>query len=409
MAGAVYFNSATRSQYRTAIGKIMQGEFVRSTHVDIHTQSGCNAACDGCVGNGSPAVEQRLNPDNIGFILDQIFAGGNNPYVHAAGLNTDPLAKSDHVEDRKTIPWATNTTVEGIVHLLKKGLADRVSLVTNGLGFYGKRDRGTGIPDWSVYDYIVYMPLIGSVQVNLNAFFDPKCSFEDLQSDKFNQVMENLRTIYYYRGWAKSKDDYYPAAYLAKLGIYDKLPIPLNIAGNFFLNPANYRSLPNLLRELRFNEKKTEFRFLDESLIAPDAVFTYPIDQLRLRVDFNYSGDTAFQTTVRRYVDRIIAEHEDEEIEIVFKSPDDPRELESLEGCLGGIFWPKVRQDGKVSICSHSYSSDFVIGSLFEKTLVEIQEEYFHSGRWRETFMCARNCPSFLAQINLLWKDVLGT
>ncbi len=403
----MYFTGVTAKQYKGYIGKLAQGEFVKPTHVDIHTQNACNAACAGCIGREGPSVDQRLNPSNIGFVLDQINAGGLNPYIHKAGYTGDSLVGTQYVKNRPTIPWAINTTVAGVIHQLRKGLADRISIVSNGLGFYGIHERGY-IPSEEMFDFIVFMPLLGSVQINLNAFYKHRAFDQSLQPRKFNQVMANLRHIAHHRWRANIGDDYYPGAYLEKLSIMGQLPAPLRIVGNFTLTPSNYRFLPALLQELRFNEKKIEFRFTDESLTPPDEEFKYPIDELRLRIDLNRSRNIAFQKAARSFVDKIIAEYADEDIEIILKSPLDPRELEDLSGCPASVLWPAIGPDGLVYPCAHTVASGFEIGSLFEQTLERILEGYFLSNRWRRPPQCHRKCPSTDASINLLGQEIIG-
>ncbi|OGC23782.1 hypothetical protein A2291_05300 [candidate division WOR-1 bacterium RIFOXYB2_FULL_42_35] len=400
MAGSFFF-------YYFRNRPLLQNGLVRPTHVDVHPEKACNGPCAHCIGKSdsqAKRVEKRLNRGNIAGVLDRVITPDHVPYLHIAGFTGDCLVKSDYQEDRPTIPWATNTTVEGIIHLLKKGLAPKVSLLTNGLGFHGWEDD-FGFRKEVNYDFIVFLPLIGSVQINLNAAYNPDLSFADFQSRQFDQVMATLRKLVYYRGWAKGPDEYYPAAYLARLGISDKLPIPMEIVGNFTLTPANYHCLPDLLKELRFNELKTEMSRLDQSLIPPYETFTYPIDELRLRVDLN-NRDIGFHGQMLALVEKLKAQYAGEGLKVTMKSPLDPRRLETLDRCLAPFFWPAVGPDAQVYPCAHTVSPEFALGSLFEQTLEQILQGYFLSNKWKTAPQCKRLCPSTVGNINLLGQSL---
>lgn len=382
MVASTFFSPKMVGSYTAKLSALSSGAVIRPDHVDIHVQNRCNARCRDCIGrSGAGSVERRINNDNIGGVIDNIIAGYDDiPDIHFAGFTGDPffgIRGCDVTGD------PSNPAVEGFLHLLRKGLdhAKKATFITNGIGL--ARNNINPLCERE-YSFVELLQFAGSVQISLDA-----SSAEQYrgykQVDMFGHVMDNIRNLAF---WSKHANELDRHGLFDGLGIPDELGTsspPMTLVVNYVLHHGNSEIKEGFIEALEMMD----------------------VDELRFRTDYFLRDDADFQSRMHESVKALREKYSGINMSIIMKSPEHPISQGSFAHCVSPFFWPAVGIDGNVYPCAHTVSPGFAIGSLFEKSLLEIIGDYYNrfaSGDTAEK-MCRLFCPSTAGRINMLQAE----
>ena len=404
MAVAAYLKPTAAARYSTTINFLRNGVFVEPTHVDYQPEKACNLRCVGCIGslaNGTVPLDDKISPYNIGKVLDQTLEGFTQlPFIHFSGLTGDPF-----VGVRRhggTLTDLSCITTEGIVHLIKKGwnYAEKAVVITNGVGLARRGDelrkdssdpfnvrlKELGLNEWGyaplgerAYTFTELLAYIGFVMVSLDASNAAQYK-RGKGVDLFEHVMDNLQMLNFWKhAYGVDRSQFFD-----HLGLAEDIPksSPMSLNVNYVLTDDNCDISDGFIERLLSNE----------------------VGGLRFRVDLFRGQDADFQKRMFEMVSGLAEKYRDSGLKIVMKSPDKPINKDSFPVCFAPLFWPAIGRDGLVYPCAHSVMAGQQIGSLWERSLLDILRDYHEKLIAGDIGSpnCSFLCPSTAGNINLL-------